>query len=417
MHHDWKRSFGALWIAQFLAIAGFQTSTPILPFYLKELGVTGTAALNNWNGVINAATSLSLAVFAPIWGSLADSYGKKLMLLRATIGGTLFVGLMALVAAPWQLLVLKILQGVVTGTVAAATVLTATIVPEEEAGYRLGLLQVAVYLGASLGPLIGGIVSDLAGNRATFLITALLLALASFLVSRYVMEDSAPVRRPGSFLARLVPDLGVLRSSPVLLGLLLCLFAIQLSNGIANPILPLVVMDLNGGAAGSSTLSGLIIGASSLSGALAAALIGRFSARFGYGRTLVACLFLASAFCLPQGFARSPYLLLALRVASGAFLGGTLPSLNALIAKKADRNRHGAVFGLSSSLVSVGLAIGPVLGALVATTAGYPSVFFATAAVLALTGLGMGLGIGRRETPGDSLPPPGPALPRVGGEE
>jgi len=387
MRQDWKTSFRAVWIAEFIAIAGFQTSTPILPFYLADLGVRGTAALNFWNGTINALTSLALALVAPLWGSLADSYGKKPMLLRATAGGALLLGLMAFVTAPWQLLTLKILQGAVTGTVAAATVLVATIVPEEEVGYRLGLLQVSVFLGSSSGPLIGGIIGDLVGNRANFLVTAVLLAIASFLVGRFVHEDHHPRPREGRGRPRFLPDLSALGANPLLLGLLFCVFAIQVGSGIANPILPLIVQDMTGNAAGTASLSGLIIGGAAISGALAAALIGKISGRFGYGRTLVACLFLSFAFYVPQGLTHSPWVLLGLRMIAGAFMGGTMPSVNALLARTADRQSQGAVFGLSSSFSSGGAALGPVLGALVATAAGYSSVFFATGAILGLTGL------------------------------
>ncbi len=197
-------------------------------------------------------------------------------------------------------------------------------------------------------------------------------------------------------LFRSVPDFSVLVSSPILLGLLACAFAVQLANGIANPILPLVVLDLTGGAYGTGSLSGLIIGASSISGALAAALIGKVSARFGYGRTLVVCLLASFIFYIPQGFARTPYLLLAFRVISGAFLGGTIPSVNALIAKVASKGRQGSIFGLSSSVASGGSALGPLLGALVASAAGYPAVFFVTGGILGLTGLLIALGEGKR---------------------
>jgi DHA1 family multidrug resistance protein-like MFS transporter len=352
--------------------------------------------------VINAITSLTLAIFAPIWGSIADSHGRKPMLMRAMIGGSVLLGLMAFVTSPWQLLVLKSLQGCVTGTVAAATVLTATMVPEEEIGYRLGLLQMAVFLGSSMGPLIGGIVGDIAGNRMNFVITGALLAISAVLVARWVKEDwkrPIPAGLPAggrtgapAILKRMVPDLSVIASNPVLVGLLASVFAVQLAGAIANPILPLVILDLSGGAAGTSTMAGIIIGASSLSGALAAALIGGFSARFGYSRTLFVCLFMSFVFYIPQGLVHTPQALLVLRIASGAALGGTMPSVNALIARAATRGKQGAVFGLSTSVAGTGAALGPVFGALIANTAGYFGVFFATGIILGLTALSVRLG-------------------------
>ena len=211
---SWKQSFSALWAAEMLAIAGFSTSNPIIPLYLGELGVTDTAALNWWNGVINIAPAVALALFAPVWGSLADRYGRKLMLLRAMIGGSILMGLLAFTTAPWQVLVIKTLQGCVTGTVAAATVLTASIVPAEEAGYRLGLMQMGVYLGNSAGPLFGGVVTDVAGSRVNFVATAVMLAAAAVVVWRRVDEDFVPSRgRSGSILKDALPDFSVLAAT------------------------------------------------------------------------------------------------------------------------------------------------------------------------------------------------------------
>lgn len=396
MKRDWKRSYGALWFAELLAITGFATSVPIVPLYLREIGVTDTASLNAWTGLITSASSLALAVFAPIWGSLADYYGRKLMLLRAMVGGSILIGLMALAREPWQLLVLRTLQGCFTGTVAAATVMTASLVPKEEAGYRLGLLQMAVYLGNSVGPLVGGLLTDLAGSRVNFLATSAALAAAAVVVAASVEEDFVPRKREVSLLRAALPDLSVLARTPALGGLFLVVFAVQFGGSVVAPIMPLVVMDMRGGAEAVGSLSGLIIGASSLAGALAAGLIGKVSARWGYGRTLLACVAGACLFYLPQGFARDPFLLLALRIGSGVCLGGTMPSVNALIASVCDKDRQGATYGLSSSVSSAGMALGPTVGALVANSAGYPWVFFTTTAVLAATGLAVGAGLRHR---------------------
>ncbi len=393
----WKQSFGALWVAEFLAIAGFSTSNPILPLYLTELGIHDPASLNWWTGAINAAPAVALTIFAPIWGSLADGYGRKLMLLRAMIGGSVVMGLLVITNAPWQVLLLKTIQGCVTGTVAAATVLTASIVPEKEAGYRLGLLQMAIFLGGAIGPLFGGVVTDLLGSRVNFLLTALLLAAAAVVVARMVSEDfKAPVRS-GSLLRKAMPDFGILAAVPALIPLFAVSFAVQLANGTASPIIPLVVLDMVKGEAGVGSLSGLILGSSAVTAALGAVLVGRVSARIGYGRALSVCVAGSFVFSLPQAFAGGPWQLLGSRAAMGFFLGGTMPSLNALIAGICERSRQGSVYGISSSVMSAGSALGPALGAFVATAFGYPAVFIATALVLAGTGLAMAPSIWRRQ--------------------
>lgn len=384
---SWKRSFYFIWFAELIAIAGFATTTPIIPLFLRDLGITDPGELNYWNGLSQSASSLSLAIFAPIWGSLADGYGRKPMILRAMFGGAVLISLMALTTAPWQIFVLRTLQGCVTGTVAAATVFVASIVPRKEVGYRLGLLQMAIFLGNSIGPLFGGIVADTAGPRVNFLATGVILAFSGLLVLRFVTEEFVPSPKGESLLRNAVPDLSPLAKNPSLVALLVVTFSVQLANAIAVPILPLVVLNLTGVDQNLGTLSGLIIGAGSLTAALSAAVVGRVSGRLGYGRTLLGCMAGAMVFYVLQGFAVTPMQLLWFRSGAGAFLGGALPSVNALIAQLCDPKKQGSTYGLSSSSSSIGMALGPAVGAVVATAAGYPSVFFVTAIILLGTGL------------------------------
>ena len=386
----WVRSFNALWIAQLFAIIGFSTSNPIIPLYLTELGIRDPAALNWWTGAINGISSLALAIFAPLWGALADNYGRKIMLLRAMVGGSIIIGLLSVTNSPWQVLFLKTLQGCITGTIAAATVLTASIVPASQVGYRLGLIQMAVFIGNSLGPMLGGLITDLAGARVNFLATAVLLAASSFIVLKNVKEEFVPVPKTKSIFRNAIPDFSVLTSSGELFPLMVVIFFIQFSNSVVGPIIPLVVLDMTNALEGVGSLSGLIIGVASIGGALGSVLAGKISGKLGYGRVLLFCIAGAFLFYLPQGFATEPWQLVLLRFVSGFFMGGTMPTANALIALKAERKKQGAIYGLSSAMSSGGNAIGPAFGALAATMIGYPAVFFTTTILLGALGIGLG---------------------------
>lgn len=385
--HSWNKSFKAIWVAEFIAIAGFATTTPIVPLYFREMGMTNTASLNFWTGLTHTGASLAMAFFAPIWGSLADTYGRRLMLLRAMFGGALLIGLMALTTEPWQVVVLRTLQGVVTGTVAAANVLTASIVPTAQIGYRLGLLQMAIYLGNSIGPLFGGVVGDTLGYRYNFIVTGLILMVAGLIIVGFVKEDFTHKQHSGSILRNAIPDFSHLKQVPVLASLMGVLFLVQFASSVTVPMLPLFIVELSTSAQAVGSMSGLIIAASAMTGALAAGIIGKVSGRLGYAKTLLFCLAGAFFFYLPQGLIQAPWQLLVLRMGSGAFLGGTMPSVNALIASNCAKDRQGATFGLSSSVSSMGMALGPAIGAAVATAAGYRSVFFVTAMALGLVGM------------------------------
>jgi len=383
---DWRRTFWAILAAEFLALAGFNTSIPILPFFLEDdLGVTDPVALKLWVGACQAVVSITLMVFAPIWGRLADTRGKRLMLVRATFGGGIALALMGIVTRPWQLFALRGMQGVLTGTVAAATVLVASIAPRDKAGWALGLLQTGVYAGQSIGPALGGLLSDWFGHRVNFAVSAVLLGAAGVIVLRLIPRDAPTAPATGAFWRRLLPDFSPLAANRELAAVLVVSGVVQAATSVVGPILPLFIRSMTPDAAGVASTTGLILGVTSVAAALAAAGVGRVSWRMGTERTLHACLWGACLLVVPQAFSRTPAQLLLFRTIGALFLGGTMPAINALIAHRTDRDHQGSVFGLSSAINSAGWALGPMVGASVAVGAGYPPVFLVTAGGLALT--------------------------------
>ena len=186
---DGRLSFVVLLVSQLAATMGFTFVLPFMPIYVQALGVEDAGDAAAWAGVINSSTAVTMALAAPLWGKLGDRVGLKPMLLRATVAGSIVIGLMGLVGSPWQLLALKTLQGCLTGTVAAATVLVSATAPAEKAGSRLGTLQMVIFVAAAAGPFFGGAFADLVGIRASFGVTAVLLAASAFLISIWVKEE------------------------------------------------------------------------------------------------------------------------------------------------------------------------------------------------------------------------------------
>jgi MFS transporter, DHA1 family, multidrug resistance protein len=351
-------------------------------------------------GIVQALPSLMLVIFSPIWGSVADNYGRKPMLLRAMFGGTVVMFVMGLVTSPWQLIVLKTLQGCLTGTVTAATIMVASIAPPEEVGYSLGLLQMAIFLGASFGPLFGGVIADVFGRRINFFATSLLLLAAALIITRFAEDTFTPPANRKSIFRSMLPDFSPILRSRALASLLAVIAADQIAGSIAGPFLPLLIQQINTRTTAIATTTGVIIGCGALASALAAASIGKVSYRLGYKRTLVICMAGASLFMIPQAFVHTPLQLLIARIGSCFFVGGNLPSVNALIAQRIERGKQGSIYGLSASIASGSNALGPVIGASIAMTAGYGSVFLTTAGILATAGIVITLFVkgGRRDS-------------------
>ena len=385
---SWKRSFYAVFAGEILALVGFTASFPVIPFFIRDLGVTDPAKLNIWVGACAAATAVAMFVFAPLWGQMADIYGKRPMLLRAMFGGAVVVGLMGLANAPWQILVLRGLMGALTGTVAAATVLVATISPKEQIGYTMGMLQTGIYVGASVGPAFGGVLSDLFGHRVTFFATSVLLVAGAIIVMRFVREEPTRNSPAGSFIKSIVPDLSPLARSPNLVVLLLVSGGLQVATNTVAPILPLFIQAISPQTTKVGLMTGLILGGSAVAAAVSSAGLGRVSYRIGYERLLAFCLAGAVLAFLPQAFVRNPIQLLVLRMLGGAMIGGSEPSINAMIAMRADKSRQGIIFGLNTSMNSAGAAVGPMVGGVLAAGFGYASAFFAGTAVLLAAAIG-----------------------------
>ncbi|GAB1482263.1 MFS transporter [Treponema sp.] len=350
------------------------------------MGVRDPTQLKLFVGLIQSIPAISLAIFAPIWGSLADNYGRKIMLLRAMFGGTIVMVLQGFAVNPWQFLALRTLQGCITGTVGAATVLVASVSPDEERGYSLGLLQMAIFMGSSLGPMFGGYVSEAFGHRMNFFATAVLLFLGGLVVAYFATDDFEVPENRKSIRKSLIPDFSVLAKSKALWALIAVVAADQVAGSIASPFLPLYIKQFSKVASNAASDTGLVLGLGALSSAVAAVLVGKVSYRLGYQRTLVVCILGAAIFTIPQAFVQTTTQLLVFRMISSFFIGGTMPSVNALIALRTPRGSQGSIYGLRSSIASLGAAIGPVLGSTLALLAGYSSVFLGTGLVLALTG-------------------------------
>ncbi len=385
--HSWKKTLYAVLIGEIIAIAGFSTTMPILPFFLEDLGIKDHQQLTFYAGMLQSFPSICLAIMAPIWGNLADQYGRKKMLLRALYGGAIIMVLQGFSQTPLQLLGLRTFQGAITGTVAAATVLVASIAPVKEAGYALGLLQMGIFVGGAIGPMIGGILSDCFGHRANFMVTAILLTIAGMIVTYFAEDNFTPKETRKPILKSIIPDFSPLFTTPILLVLIGIVAIDQIAGSIVSPFLPLFIKSISGTSAMVSSNAGVIIGFGALSSAVAAVLIGKISYRVGYERILVICLGGAALFTIPQAFVTSVSQLLTLRMLSCFFIGGTMPAVNALISLKTQSGKQGGIYGLRSSIASASGAIGPALGASIAAVGGFHSVFLVTGSILMIAGI------------------------------
>lgn len=389
-HPHWQRNLWAVIVAELLTILAFQAALILIPYYIQQMGITDTKAVSTWTGAYQAVGAVAFAISTPIWGMLGDRYGRKLMLVRAMIATTVVLVLMGLARTPGQLLIMRILQGFFTGTPAAASALVAVDSPRDRLAYSLGLVQTAVFVGASLGPMMGGYVADAWGYRATFYAAAVLAGIALLVIALLIREPGGSMDRTSQerFERPLSAFRSMLTAGP-LLSLTVLVLVINLSFSLLGPVLPLTIQRLVANPAHLASTAGTISGVFAFAAAAAALVIGRISDRLGYGRTVLICALGMALLYLPQGFVTTVLMLGVLRTVQGLFQGGLAPSINAMVVNAAPLEKAGASIGLSSSASSVGTAIGPMLGALLLNWTSEKAVFLISGGLFIVTALGI----------------------------
>jgi DHA1 family multidrug resistance protein-like MFS transporter len=370
-----------MFMVQLVSMSGFSLVFPFLPLYVKQLGVSTGGSTEFWSGLVFSAQPLTMMISAPIWGALADRFGRKLMLARATIGGAVLLAAMGFAQNAEQLVLLRALQGLVTGTMSAANALVAASTPREHSGEALGLLQTGAWVGIAVGPLLGGVIGDAIGFRESFWITGILLALSGAAMLLWVVEDFQPVeraRRP-----KLIAGYQWLMQSPMMTHLYIITFLQALGRMLIMPIAALFIMQLMGTKEGVATVTGIMMGAMAVTSSASGALMGRVGDRIGHGRVLLASVLAAMIFYLPQPFVTVPWQLVMLQALTGLANGGMIPAVAALMNLQDTTGSQGAIFGLSASVTSAGRTLAPMLGASMAIWFGMRSVFLAAACIYA----------------------------------
>lgn len=381
---NWKANLAVLWFGTFTVMAGMTMIIPFVPYYIQEMGVTDPDSVAMWSGVIFAANFVTAFLFQPIWGRLADRHGRKIMVLRSGFGMAIVMALMGLAATPWQLLLLRMLNGTISGYIPAAVSLISASTPREKMGFTMGVLQSGQVAGTILGPLIGGVLADLVGYRPIFYITSSLLFVATLTAALLVKEkfDKQKAKEePNLSLSKGFAELARIRQ---LTALFAVTFMIQFALMSSMPLIPVFVQEMHPTASSLAFLAGLVASVTGLSNMIASPLLGRLSDKLGPERILRFSLIGACLTFIPQAFVHNVWQLLVFRFLMGVFIGGLIPSVNALIRQYTPDGMEGRAFSFNTSFLSLGNVMGPTLGGLFSGWAGIRPIFLIAACLFAV---------------------------------
>jgi DHA1 family multidrug resistance protein-like MFS transporter len=372
MEH-WKVNLYTIWVSQVLSLMSFGFGIPFLPFYIQELGVVKPDEIKIYVGILNAAPAVAMAVMAPIWGVLADRWGKKLMLLRAMLFASLIIGGMSIVTSANQLVFLRLMQGCFTGTITAASALIASGTPGNRLSFALGFLSSSAFIGLSFGPMIGGLVAEYAGYRVSFVIGAVLMAVDFLLVLILVKESRDSVTAEDQNANPATPLISVF--TPMMVIILFILLFTRIGRTVFNPYLPLYIQEIRSKTEGAASATGLVNGIVGLVTAISGLTISRLGDRYNKAALLAILLSMGILLSLPLALVKGLWLFTLVYSALFFVIGGVEPVIMSMTAECTPPERRGAVFGIQGTVGSIGLALAPLFGSVVSVNFSLNAVF------------------------------------------
>ncbi|WP_397452912.1 MFS transporter [Pseudomonas sp. NA-150] len=385
----WKRNLVVCVLGSFTTIIAMTLLLPFLPLYVEHLGVSDQAAIVQWSGIAFGATFLSAAFTAPLWGRLGDRYGRKLMLIRASLGMAVAMSLIGLAENIWQLVLLRLLAGLLGGYASGATILVATQTPKARSGWALGVLSSGIMAGSLVGPLIGGLLPPLIGIRNTFFLAGAVI-FVTFLATLFLMKEAPRPRRDvNQVKTPTVRPWSVIVDKKPVITMFVIASMLMFATMSIEPIITVYLMQLH--TEHLTFMAGMVMSAAALGSIVSAANLGKLADRIGHWTVVTFCLSAAAILLIPQAFVTDGWQLVGLRFLMGLALGGLLPCISSIVRHSVPEQVAGRMLGYSTSSQYIGQVLGPLTGGYLGGHYGMRVVFIGTFGLMAACAVATGM--------------------------
>ena len=385
----WKRTVYISLVCVFCTAFGVSQLAPILPLYFHDLGVQPPEAMSLWSGLATGATYIIVCLAAPFWGRVADKKGRKITLIRSSFGMALCNILIAFQTTPEGVVLIRLVQGLVSGFYSASITLIASESPIERTGWALGLLASANLAGSLIGPLLGGYIADTVGIRNDFIIVGTLMGLAGVLATIFIHENYVPQPNPEKLSIRKLKEQIPEFNSIVALCVASFIYAICIMS--LQPVISVYIK----GIVPSDTenlafIAGAVFSAMGIAQLMSSSPLGKLVDKIGPRKVLVVSLIYVGILNIPQAYVSDVYQLAIIRFLQGFGLGGMLPALNTYLSSKTPREFTGQVFSYNQSCLFFGYFLGSVGGASLMAWLGFTTLFWVSGGLFIISALWIG---------------------------
>ena len=385
----WKRTVYISLVCVFCTAFGVSQLAPILPLYFHDLGVQTPEAMSLWSGLATGATYIIVCLAAPFWGRVADKKGRKITLIRSSFGMALCNVLIAFQTTPEGVVLIRLVQGLVSGFYSASITLIASESPIERTGWALGLLASANLAGSLIGPLLGGYIADTVGIRNDFIIVGALMGLAGVLATIFIHENYVPQPNPEKLSIRKLKEQIPEFNSIIALCVASFIYAICIMS--LQPVISVYIK----GIVPSDTenlafIAGAVFSAMGIAQLMSSSPLGKLVDKIGPRKVLVVSLIYVGILNIPQAYVSDVYQLAIIRFLQGFGLGGMLPALNTYLSSKTPREFTGQVFSYNQSCLFFGYFLGSVGGASLMAWLGFTTLFWVSGGLFIISALWIG---------------------------
>lgn len=386
----WKRTVYISLVCVFCIAFGVSQLAPILPLYFHDLGVQTPEAMSLWSGLATGATYIIVCIAAPFWGRIADKRGRKITLIRSSFGMALCNILIAFQTTPEGVVLIRLIQGLVSGFYSASITLIASESPIERTGWALGLLASANLAGSLIGPLLGGYIADTVGIRNDFIIVGIIMSLAGLLAAVFIHEDYKPKANVEKLsISKLKEQIPEFNS---VIALCVASFIYALCIMSLQPVISVYIK----GIVPSDTenlafIAGAVFSAMGIAQLMSSSPLGKLVDKIGPRKVLVISLIYVGILNIPQAYVSDVYQLAIIRFLQGFGLGGMLPALNTYLSSKTPREFTGQVFSYNQSCLFFGYFLGSIGGASLMAWLGFTTLFWVSGGLFIISALWIGL--------------------------
>lgn len=383
----WRRNQRVIPVSGLLSSLAFSISWPYLPLMLRGLGVR--THLETWVGILVLAFYVLSFLMSPIWGGIADHYGRKIMMLRASFGMGSCMVLSAFMPTPLAFAVMLCGVGIFNGSSAAGTSLIVGNTPPDRLGRVLAYSQTGILVGQTSGPAVGALLMTfITRPHWLYLISGCVALTGGTLVALFVREVKQLA--PGPWRLQWIGPLRELlrgsRLGPIYL--LAFIFAVMWSGNVA--IMSLYTLQLLPGADTTTTARwiGIVTLALGISGLIALPLWGRVLDRHEPGRVLALSTAAAALTHVPLLFVQTPLQLAIARAAFGLSAAAMQPAIMRLLKTHAPPGMDARAISYAASFQFVAMGLAPFCAGLIGPVFGLRTYF---ALVIGLTVAGLAL--------------------------